>query len=151
MNREQIRREIDNYNSVIKEMNEKVAELEKQLAEPELLPCRFCGKSARYSQGHWIYALCSSGGYVCASVGPTRKTKEEAALAWNEMNDTRPARVIEKDGEKFIEFRALVKIGNILGYKKGTYWISESGNLFRDGSTIQYFINNSEDMKIEVK
>lgn len=146
LTKEQIQIEISVRKNVVVEYEKQIAEFEKQLEElkPELVPCRWCGKTPYFGRQGPLALRCDK---TCELF----YDEKSQARAWNEMHDTRPARIVEKDGDKFIEFRALVRIGNDSGYKKGTYWMSESGNLFRNGLAVWYLINNSKDLKIEVK
>ncbi len=60
--------------------------------QAELLPCPFCGSSARYAGGtaSGVYIVCG-GPSPCGGKGPSRKNSSEAAHAWNRRPIPAPA------------------------------------------------------------
>lgn len=84
LTKEQIQIEISVRKNVVVEYEKQIAEFEKQLEElkPELVPCRWCGKTPYFGrQGSLVLG--------CDKTCEMFYDEKSQARAWNAMHDTR--------------------------------------------------------------
>lgn len=148
MTKEEIQKSIEDYEHCIVAHKKRIEELKKQLAEFDIFTCRWCREKPEvFGRPYGFYVECSSDDDVCSSAGPTRKTREEAISAWNEMNDTREARIVEKDGNRFAEFTIRARLHP---EDCGLIYVHAEAIRFREGGYLP-LIGESQILRIEVK